>query len=258
MPSSFNDVGVDIGVGDSNSASTGGLRMGTSAHWSSHHETLLIKWATHARAYECCYKHGAAYHDKRDDMYSVPSIAFGTLTFTSVFARAISNTSSAWSTMNIIEGVFVLISTVCSTLGRFKHHASTAAVLQNAASSLGSIVMDVEEQLSFPREQREMPDVFLSNIKKRFEPLRQLERYVPKHILDTQPALVTYDFSVDETPLPPPLSLPLPPLPPPAPVTDTVVATAAAENRDIYDLQDEFGLRMQERIQQSLRNSTRN
>ncbi len=146
--------------------------------WVIQHEILLKKWGLQAQYLHIMYKKAASVVHRKSQLLDIPMIVLCAVTTSSIFMQM----DQCNQTSQIVIGVFSLLTTVVTALARFSDFPQQTTIFNNASNSYGNLVLDIQEQLSRPREERQPVHDFVNQVKVSMRTLNTLPP-VPNDIL---------------------------------------------------------------------------
>lgn len=147
--------------------------------WNGFQEEMLCKWSNTAQVYSTM--HNQTWHKYKGykTMLSWPSIVISAITTSTTFATI--NTENN-SILNIVVGGFMLLSTVLAASDKFFDFQTKSSDHLQASCVYDGIVLEIEAQLSFPRDQREEASAFIDKIRSSMVALKKTCPDIPIHI----------------------------------------------------------------------------
>jgi len=126
----------------------------------------------------------ASHFRRMEKWFGIPLIILGTITTSTIFVQI--NDCDQYK--QLASGFLSLSLTLISAIGKFMNYNELSSVFSNAARDCDNLVIDIQEQLSRPRKDRESVYVFTTKVKQTLKqlkdtppfPNRVVEQYIGK------------------------------------------------------------------------------
>jgi hypothetical protein len=147
--------------------------------WVEQHEQLLKKWGVQAQYMHLMYEKAAANYRMKDQLIGIPIIVMGTITTSAIFIQI--DDCSKYS--QLTTGILSLFCTLCTAIHKFVGYNELTGLFSNAAQAYSDVVLDIQEQLARPRQDRLPVYDFINRIKISMRHLMTLPN-IPSKILN--------------------------------------------------------------------------
>jgi hypothetical protein len=129
--------------------------------WTIQHEILLKKWGLQAQYLHIMYRKAASVVHRKSQLLDLPMVVLCAITTSSIFMQM----DQCSQTSQIVIGIFSLLTTVVTALTKFSDFPQQTTIFNSASHSYGNLVLDIQEQLSRPRGDRQSVHDFVNQVK---------------------------------------------------------------------------------------------
>jgi hypothetical protein len=137
--------------------------------WNDDNERVLQAWGQKAQYYSVLNEQTAALYSRRDRWFGLPLVILGSITTSTMFIG--NDCTNDYKT--IISGVLSMCCTMLTAFGKFFAYGELKLQFTHTAQMYDSVVLDIQEQLSRPRAEREDAHTFMATIKSTLSQLKK-------------------------------------------------------------------------------------
>lgn len=145
--------------------------------WTSENEKLIQKWGSRAQYNVLLYEQAAHIYQKKDRWFGIPLVILGALTTSGIFLQLdLCHPITQW-----VVGISALVFTILTAVNKLVGYQELMINYTSTAQSYDDLVLDIQYQLSKPRQDRMCANDFISNLKFALKNLKKAPA-VPIHV----------------------------------------------------------------------------
>lgn len=137
--------------------------------WNDDNERVLQAWGQKAQYYSILNEQTAALYSRRDRWFGLPLVVLGSITTSTMFIG--SDCTNDYR--SVISGVLSMCCTMLTAFGKFFAYGELKLQFTHTAQMYDNVVLDIQEQLSRPRSEREEAHTFMATIKSTLSQLKK-------------------------------------------------------------------------------------
>ncbi len=146
--------------------------------WNNQHEALLKKITKQCDILSEIHRYASRYYERRNKIFGTPLIVLGAVTTTSIFSQ------SEYQYMFYISGSLSLLTTILSAVGDWLGYKTKMVKHGDASISYEEISLEVNEQITFNRENRRQIDEYMKYVRDTFIKLKKNSQPISIGIYD--------------------------------------------------------------------------
>ena len=152
--------------------------MNNNIEWTNQHEALLKKITKQCDILSEIHRYASRYYERRNKIFGTPLIVIGAITTTSIFSQ------SEYEYMFYVSGSLSLLTTILSAVGDWLGYKTKMVKHRDASISYEEISLEVNEQITFHRENRRPIDEYMKYVRDTFIKLKKNSQPISIGIYD--------------------------------------------------------------------------